>query len=525
MGEKRKKGGIGGAEGAIFALKTRQHSLHLQPIFTLFSLFMDFSNASETYSNELEGFVSQQRAAVDLQHSIGKLLLDKSVELVLFRNHLANVTTSEILRLHTYAANVVGQPISVFDSAELAGLLHTMELAPAKIDLGKLASEWLTEGAGFDSKAAFLQAKLHAFLHASNDALDPRDVVLYGFGRIGRLCARELIKQAGKGQQLRLRAIVTRKVDASILENRASLLANDSVHGEFGGSIAVDHDGSCLLVNGQRVHMVAASDPTAIDYTQYGIQDALVIDNTGVYRDREALSLHLQSKGVAKVLLTAPGKGVPNVVYGINHGDLNVDEETTYSAASCTTNAISPVLKVVEDVFGIENGHIETVHAYTNDQNLLDNMHKKHRRGRSAAINMVITETGAGNAVTKVIPGLAGKLTANAVRVPTPNGSLAILHLNLGKTVTRDEVLSAMKSAALTGDLVNQIHYSMNEELVSSDIIGNECCSVFDSPATIVSPDGKRVVLYVWYDNEFGYTKQVIRMAKYVAKVRRNLYY
>jgi glyceraldehyde 3-phosphate dehydrogenase len=179
----------------------------------------------------------------------------------------------------------------------------------------------------------------------------------------------------------------------------------------------------------------------------------------------------------------------------------------------------------MEDNFGVERGHIETVHAYTNDQNLLDNMHKKHRRGRSAAVNMVITETGAGKAVTKVIPELENKLTANAVRVPTPNGSLAILSLTLDKATDRETVLATLKQAALKGDLVNQIHYSINEELVSNDIIGNECCSVFDSPATIVSNDGKNVVLYVWYDNEFGYTKQVIRLTKYVAKVRRNIYY
>ena len=485
---------------------------------------MDVSNAAETYSHELEGFVSQQRAAVDLQHSIGKLLLDHSIELVLFRNHLANVSTSDILRLHAYAAQVVGESISVFDSAELAELLHGMKLAPAKIDIGKLSAEWRREGGAFDSKAAFLASKLGGFM-GDDDRPEPRDVVLFGFGRIGRLCARELIKQAGKGQQLRLRAVVTRKVDADILASRAALIANDSVHGEFGGSIAVDVEAQCLVVNGQRIHMIAASDPASLDYTSYGIQDALVIDNTGVYRDREALSLHLQSAGVSKVLLTAPGKGIPNVVYGINHGGLDLDQETVYSAASCTTNAISPVLKVIEDHFGVANGHIETVHAYTNDQNLLDNMHKKHRRGRSAAVNMVITETGAGKAVTKVIPALEGKLTANAVRVPTPNGSLAILNLTLDKATTRDQLLATLKSAALQGALVNQIHFSMNEELVSNDIIGNECCSVFDSPATIVSQDGQRVVLYVWYDNEFGYTKQVIRLAKCVAKVRRNIYY
>ena len=486
---------------------------------------MAVPTVSQTYSNELDVYVNQQRAAVDLQHCIGKLLFEKSIELVLFRNHLVDVSNTEILRLHGYAAEVIGKPISVFDSAELAAKLYEMDLAPAKIDIGKLAAEWLQERDRFKTTTNFLEDKLGNFINDGGDQLEPRDVVLFGFGRIGRLCARELIKQAGKGQQLRLKAIVTRKVDENILEKRAGLLANDSVHGEFAGTIDIDYDQQCLLINGQRVQMIASSDPTAIDYKTYGIENGLVIDNTGVLRDREALSKHLSAKGIGKVILTAPGKGIPNIVYGINHRDLNIEQEHIFSAASCTTNAISPVLKVMEDSFGIDHGHIETVHAYTNDQNLLDNMHSKNRRGRSAAVNMVITETGAGKAVTKVIPELDNKLTANAVRVPTPNGSLAILSLSLKKTTDRDTVLAQLKAAALKGDLVNQIHYSINEELVSNDIIGNECCSVFDSPATIVSNDGKNAVLYVWYDNEYGYTKQVIRLAKYVAKVRRNIYY
>ena len=241
--------------------------------------------------------------------------------------------------------------------------------------------------------------------------------------------------------------------------------------------------------------------------------------------NREALSRHIQANGATRVLLTAPGKEIPNIVYGINQTELDLENENIYSAASCTTNAISPVLKVINDNFGVKKGHIETVHAYTNDQNLLDNMHKKPRRGRSAAINMVITSTGAGNAVTKVIPDLKDKLTANAVRVPTPNGSLAIMNLELGKETTLDELNEVVKNAALNGELVNQIYYATDPEMVSNDIIGNTCCSVFDSNATIVHKDGKNVVIYAWYDNEFGYTKQVIRLAKYITKVRRAIYY
>lgn len=477
------------------------------------------------YEKELKSHIEQERAAVKLQSKVGELLYDKGIELVLFRNHLTDVTISEILNLHEYAGQVVNKPIDVFTTSELADIITTLDIPASKLDIGKLASEWLVESGKYASKTEFLNNRLGSLKGDGNNEIEPRDVVLYGFGRIGRLAARELIKQAGKGQQLRLRAIVTRgSSDADIIK-RASLLRNDSVHGAFKGTVIEDLENKALIINGQIVKMIDAPSPEDVDYTKYGINNALIIDNTGVFTNREALSRHLKAKGASKVLLTAPGKEIPNVVYGINQGTLDIDNETIYSAASCTTNAISPVLKVVNDKYGVVKGHIETVHAYTNDQNLLDNMHKKPRRGRSAAINMVITSTGAGNAVTKVIPELKDKLTANAVRVPTPNGSLAILSLELDKSTSVEEVNAAIKDAALNGELVNQIYYSFDPELVSSDIIGNTCCSVFDSNATIVSKDGKNVVLYAWYDNEFGYTKQVIRLAKYVSKVRRAIYY
>lgn len=476
------------------------------------------------YEKELNMHVQKERAAVKLSSHVGELLYDRGIELVLFRNHLTDITISEILNLHEYAKNVVKKPIDIETTAALAEELLKMDLAPAKIDIGKLSSEWIAEGSKFDSKASFLAAKLGQFSSTSG-TLEPRDVVLYGFGRIGRLAARELIKQAGKGQQLRLRAIVTRGATDKDIIKRAALLRSDSVHGAFKGSVVEDLENKALIINGQIVHMIDASNPEDVDYTKYGINNALIVDNTGVYTNREALSRHMSSKGVSKVLLTAPGKEIPNVVYGINQGTLDVENETIYSAASCTTNAISPILKVVNDAFGIVKGHIETVHAYTNDQNLLDNMHKSSRRGRSAAINMVITSTGAGAAVTKVIPDLKDKLTANAVRVPTPNGSLAILSLELKNGTTIEDVNNVVRTASLEGDLVNQIFYSYDPELVSSDIIGNTCCSVYDSHATIVSPDGKNVVLYTWYDNEFGYTKQVIRLAKHITKVQRLIYY
>jgi glyceraldehyde 3-phosphate dehydrogenase len=347
-----------------------------------------------------------------------------------------------------------------------------------------------------------------------------------GFGRIGRLLARELIQIAGNGSQLRLRAIVTRGNTPEEIKKRISLFRNDSVHGAFRGVAKEDLDNKCLYINGHVIHMIAASNPEDVDYTAYGIKDALLIDNTGIFRDRESLGRHLKAKGIAKVLLTAPGKGdIPNVVYGVNQNSLNVKEETIYSAASCTTNAIVPGLKVLTDELGIVKGHLETIHAYTNDQNLLDNFHKKSRRGRSAPLNMVITETGAGSAAAKAIPSLKGKITSNAVRVPTPNVSLAILTIDTEKKTTVEEVNNFFLKAALKGELIEQIRYSTSTEFVSSDGIGDSCACIFDAPATKVSEDGKTVIVYLWYDNEYGYSCQVVRLAKHIGEVKSYRYY
>ena len=476
------------------------------------------------YEKELAFQADRRKAGVEFIKIISDLWYDKSIELVLFRNQLIDKNVSEIINLHEYAGAFVGKPINVFDSVEIANAIVDLDLPPSRIDIGKLTYEYHLEDDKYNDAKAFVIDKLK---NAKNfQEIKPKDVVLYGFGRIGRLLAREMMSKIGKGQQLRLRAIVTRdKNDAVLLEKRASLLRYDSVHGDFHGSVIADPENNALLINGTTVHIITANSPEEIDYTAYGIEDALVIDNTGAFTTEEALKRHLTSKGADKVLLTAPGKGVPNIVYGVNHEDYNPDEVSIFSAASCTTNAITPVLKAVEDTLGVVKGHLETIHAYTNDQNLVDNMHKKYRRGRAAALNMVITETGAGSAVAKALPALAGKLTSNAIRVPVPNGSLVVLNLEVGKNTSIEEVNNIMKKYALEGDLVEQIKYSLNNELVSSDIVGTSAPAIFDSNATIVSGDGKNIVMYVWYDNEYGYSHQVIRLAKYIAKVRRYSYY
>jgi len=476
------------------------------------------------YEKEVSFQADRRKAGIEFIKIISDLWYDKSIELVLFRNQLIDRTVSDIINLHEYAAEFVQKPINVFDTVEIANAMLNLDLPPSKIDIGKLTYEYHLEDNKYHDAKAFVIDKLKNAKNAKN--IKPKDVVLYGFGRIGRLLAREMMSKIGKGQQLRLRAIVTRdRNDANSLEKRASLLRYDSVHGDFEGSVQADVENNALIINGTTVHIITANAPEEIDYTKYGIEDALVIDNTGAFTTEEALKRHLVSKGVNKVLLTAPGKGVPNIVYGVNHNDYNPDKVDIYSAASCTTNAITPILQVVEEALGVVKGHLETIHAYTNDQNLVDNMHKKYRRGRAAALNMVITETGAGSAVAKALPSLAGKLTSNAIRVPVPNGSLAVLNLEVAKPTSIEEVNGIMRKYALEGELVEQIKYSLNNELVSSDIVGTSAPSIFDSNATIVSGDGKNIVLYVWYDNEYGYSHQVIRLAKYIAKVRRYTYY
>lgn len=480
-------------------------------------------NQASIYEKELNLQAQRSKIAVELIGIVNDLWLEKSIELVFFRNALIDCNLNQILNLQDYASKFVEKPISIFDLQEIAEALQTLELPPSKLDIGKLTYEYALQEE--EDAVVFLANTLSEA--KSYKSPNSRDVVLYGFGRIGRLLARELMNSRGKGKQLRLRAIVTRgEITENVLKKRAALFRRDSVHGTFPGTVDIAPDKKALLINGTTIHMISADNPEAVDYTEYGIKDALLIDNTGAFRSEEELGRHLKATGVSKVLLTAPGQGdIPNIVYGVNQLDFNPDEYDLFSAASCTTNAITPILKVVEDVLGIEHGHLETIHAYTNDQNLVDNMHKKYRRGRAAALNMVITETGAGKAVAKALPQLEGKLSSNAIRVPVPNGSLAILNLRLKTATSVEELNGIFRKYALEGDLINQIQYSQDNELVSSDIVGASAPAIYDSHATSVSCEGKNSVLYIWYDNEYGYSHQVMRLAKYVAKVRRFTYY
>jgi glyceraldehyde 3-phosphate dehydrogenase len=476
---------------------------------------------ADVYEKEMSFQTDRRKATVEFIKIASDLWYDNSVELVLFRNQLIDRSVSDILNLHKYANDFAEKPISIFNSVEIAQAIQSLDLPPSKLDIGKLTYEYFLEQKNYEDALSFAKDKLSK----ANDTEDliPKDIVLYGFGRIGRLLARELMSKAGKGSQMRLRAIVTRgNVDATVLEKRASLLKMDSVHGDFNGTVSIDEKNKALIINGTTVYIISANAPEDIDYTIYGINNALVIDNTGAFRDDVALSRHLKGKGVIKILLTAPGKGIPNIVHGVNHLDHDPNIVDIFSAASCTTNAITPILKAVEETFGVDHGHLETIHAYTNDQNLVDNMHSKYRRGRAAALNMVITETGAAKAVSKVLPEFEGKLTGNAIRVPTPNVSMAILNLVLENETTADELNEYMRSVAMHSDLRKQIDYSNTPEAVSTDFVGTRCASIYDAEATIVN--GKQAICYLWYDNEFGYSCQVHRVLEQVAGVKYAVY-
>ena len=444
---------------------------------------------------------------------IGQLYREKNIVVSVYGRSLINRSVIQILKSHRRTRMLDVELSVVHTFPILEALMKIENIGSAEVDIGKLAVEYKNQGGDVD---AFV-AKAVESIEGKAKTEQPKDVVLYGFGRIGRILARLIISQSGLGRGLSLKAIVVRKSSDSDLAKRASLLRRDSIHGTFDGTISVDEENEAIIANGNFIKVIYASSPSEVDYTAYGIENALLIDNTGKWRDAEGLSQHLKCAGIARVVLTAPSKGeMKNVVYGVNNTDI-VDEDKIISAASCTTNAITPVLKVLDDKYKVLNGHVETVHSFTNDQNLIDNYHKADRRGRAATLNMVITETGAAKAVAKALPGLKGKLTGNSVRVPTPNVSLAILNLNLEKEVDREEVNEYIRQISINSSLQGQIGYTNSTEVVSSDFIGSRTAGVFDAQATITS--GTRLTAYVWYDNEVGYSCQVLRIAEQMCGV------
>ncbi|MGW0787942.1 glyceraldehyde-3-phosphate dehydrogenase [Streptomyces sp. NPDC002911] len=452
---------------------------------------------------------------------IGKLHRERDVTILLHSRSLVNKSVVSILKTHRFARQIAGEELSVTETLPFLHALTALDLGPSQIDIGMLAATYRTDDRGLSVDDFTAEAVAGATGPNKTERREARDVVLYGFGRIGRLLARLLIEKTGSGNGLRLRAIVVRQGAGQDIVKRASLLRRDSIHGQFQGTITVDEANSRIIANGNEIQVIYSDDPTSVDYTAHGIKDAILIDNTGRWRDREGLSRHLRP-GIAKVVLTAPGKGdVPNIVHGVNHDMIKPDEQII-SCASCTTNAIVPPLKAMADEYGVLRGHVETVHSFTNDQNLLDNYHNSDRRGRSAPLNMVITETGAASAVTKALPDLQAKITGSSIRVPVPDVSIAILNLQLARGTSREDVLDYLRNVSLTSPLRRQIDFITAPDAVSSDFIGSRHASIVDAGATKV--EGDNAILYLWYDNEFGYSSQVVRVVQHVSGVEYPTY-
>jgi len=317
-------------------------------------------------------------------------------------------------------------------------------------------------------------------------------VAINGFGRIGRLSFRQLLTKDG----VEICAIN----DLTSVETLAHLLKYDSIHGRFPGEVRVE--GGHLVVNGKTIHVSAERDPAALPWGDLGCD--VVVESTGVFRDPEGAGKHLTA-GARKVVISAPAKGgVKTVVLGVND-DVLTSEDTILSNASCTTNCLAPMAKVLNDSFGLEQGYITTIHAYTSDQRIQDAPHSDLRRARAAAMSMIPTTTGAAVAVGLVLPELKGKLDGVAVRVPTPTGSLTDLVATLSREVTAEEVNAAMKAAA-DGPMKGILEYT-EDPIVSADIVGNPHSNIFDAGMT--SAQGNMVKVFGWYDNEMGYSARV----------------
>lgn len=468
----------------------------------------------------LDKWHEAEALAEEMVPLIGALYRNRDVIVSIYGRKIAQSSSIDILKAHRYARQVIERELPLTESIVVLRAVAERELDSCRLDLGRLTTQWAQAAAAEPDLAfdAWLDQALTPVQSGSGRMLEePTDVVLYGFGRIGRLLARILIERTGSGAKLRLRAIVLRPGGEGDVAKRASLLRRDSVHGPFTGTIRVDEENRQIIANGSPIELIYAKSPDEVDYTAHGINNAIVVDNTGIWREEQGLGKHLACPGASKVLLTAPGKGsIKNIIYGINHDEIG--DDLIVSAASCTTNAIVPVLKAMNDRYELVSGHLETVHAYTNDQNLTDNFHKKARRGRSAPLNLVITETGAATAVAKALPELAGRLTGNAIRVPTPNVSLAILNLELGEQADADDIHAYLRGLSVDSPYRDQIDFTTSDEVVSSDLVGSDRAGVVDSKATIVN--GTRCVLYVWYDNEAGYSYQVVRIVQDLAGLR-----
>ena len=455
---------------------------------------------------------------------IGKLHRERDVTILLHSRSLVNKSVVSILKTHRFARQIAGEELSVTETLPFLQALTTLDLGPSQIDIGMLAATYKADDRGLSVEEFTADAVIGAtgenkIERRESDATSSSTASAASAASSPACSSRRPARatacgcapswSAGGGEagprQARLAA--------------AARLHPRPVPGHDHGRRGEQHD------RRQRQRhqgdLLRTTRPT-VDYTAYGIKDAILIDNTGKWRDREGLSKHLRP-GIAKVVLTAPGKGdVPNIVHGVNHDTIKPDEQIL-SCASCTTNAIVPPLKAMADEYGVLRGHVETVHSFTNDQNLLDNYHKADRRGRSAALNMVITETGAASAVAKALPDLEATITGSSIRVPgagrvdrDPQPAPGPRdHPRGGPRPPPRRVAAPRRSSARSTSPPPPTRSPC-------DFIGSRHASIVDAGATKV--EGDNAILYLWYDNEFGYSCQVIRVVQHVSGVEYPTY-
>lgn len=469
--------------------------------------------------NERQVFNEKLDLAHEMIPIIKRLHRDYNVVLSIFSQALLGADDIGVVRAHRFARHVVDRPLSMQSTLDILRVLDSLELVPASLDLGSLVVRFNRDPEG--DLEAFLRAQLTDIID-KRSARHHRDVVLYGFERVGRMIARLLIARDSEYAGPRLRAIVVPPRGNDTVSIGA-LLRRDSVHGQFAGSVIVDEEAGTVTANGVEIQVITTEDAASVDYAAHGIEHAIVVDNSRESQDRAGLEQHLAASGVERVVLVGRGEGdVKNVVYGINDHEITDDQAgKVVATASCTTNAVATILSALDGRYGIRHAHIESVHAYTSDQSLLDEYHSSPRRGRAANLNIVPASTGAEQAVAEVLPALQGKVTAAAVRVPVPDVSMAALNLALDKNVDRDGLNNYLRKVSLYSTMKQQVDFTTSPTVVSSDFAGSDYNCIVDGATTMAHDN--HVSVRIWYDNDVSHARQSLRIIEHIAGARRTV--
>lgn len=457
---------------------------------------------SEIYAARLTSYVTEL-------YAFGKVELLVSGETLIGRGPIPLLGT---IKRHS---RLLGVDYNVRDVSRIVNALRQESLHPCRIDIGLLTSQWAMLKRPPDVAAFLHQTLGRRFLTRYPRKQPTLAIVLHGFGRVARILTR-ILSRYGPAGQIRLGAVIVRpdrhETRESLLFRRYRLLQNDSIYGAFRGDIEFLPEVESLIVNGNAVRFIAAERPEQVQLPALDAEHVLFLDTTGRQRDYRELFGRLRAGGVSALGATFPVPELPAILYGVNHFDLHELDPPVFSAGSDPANAVAPVLRLLHEEYNIDGGHLEIVRPFTNDQNLLDNIHTSPRLGRSAPENLVPFEADLIAEIERLLPGLARRLTAGYVRAPIENGALAILQLRLRRAPTRDELNRFLRYGALKSDLRDQLDFSLAPDFVSADIRANPHAAVVDSPRTMVA--GKQVVVYLWFDNEYGYAAQILRLCQ-----------